>query len=197
MSNGTNDEYDEFATPLQTVEPAKLTLKLDNFIYVNWILINSLSVKLIYSLFELKSTVFMCRILDSTTSTAWRLSINQASLATAFSLCSACRHILMAMKYLIWNQESPNMCFCCYLNKSSSLIYISRGVFLSIYNDESDANTHANAHAHTHTLNWLFSLKSFRIMSVFMHIDQYFIDFMNHCGIIKHEKASHDYTSWI
>lgn len=35
MPNGTNDEYDEVAAPLQTVELAKLTLKLDKFIYVN------------------------------------------------------------------------------------------------------------------------------------------------------------------
>lgn len=83
-----------------SVEVANLTLKLDKFIYRNWILIISLLVWLNNSLFELKSIVFMCRILQSATSTAWRLSFNQATFANVFSLCSARHHILMAMKYL-------------------------------------------------------------------------------------------------
>ena len=117
MLNRTNDEYDKIAAPLQMVEPAKVYLcKLNSKLFLI-----SLNSHLWYSVF---------RILDSTTSTARRSGINQASLANAFSLCSACHHILMVMKYLIWNQESPNMCFCCYLNKSLIInLHFRRSVF--------------------------------------------------------------------
>lgn len=80
------------------------------------------------------------------TSTAWIISFNQAWFFLPFA--SACHHILMPMKYLIWNQESPYISFCCYLNKSASIIFISGWAFLSIYDGESKANTHARSHTH-------------------------------------------------